>query len=160
LSIAQLTARDTNFMNSCSVGSEPTTSNPFTSYPYHSDQSPPTTTNIGVSRAITIGTRANTRVTKQKESSAASASFLCVFVFSTVYIVSMANLLQPGSYRKSPNFWLHSEVLIITESSSPSAVRMARLALIISALSASLSVKFVWGGASSKYIILFWSSEV
>jgi len=37
---------------------------------------------------------------------------------------------------------------------------MARLALIISALSAFLSVKYLWGGASSKYIILFWSSEV
>ena len=48
--------------------------------------------------------------TKQKESSAASANFLCVFEFSTVCMVSMANLLQPGSHRKSPIFWLHSEV--------------------------------------------------
>ena len=96
--------------------------------------------------------------TKQKESSAASANLFCAFEFSTVRMVSTANLLQPGSYRKSQIFWLHSEVLIITEALSTSAVRMARSALIISELSAFLSVKFVWGGAASKYITLIkWS---
>ena len=98
--------------------------------------------------------------TKQIESSAAGAKVLSVVLCSTVSVVSMANLLQHCSYRKSPIFWLQSEVLIITEALSPSAVRMERSAKIISALSAFLSVKYVCSGASSKYIILFWSNEV
>ena len=62
LSSAQLTPRDTNFTNNSSGGSEPIkTSNPSTKLPLpYSGQIPPTTTNIGVSRAVTIGTGVGT----------------------------------------------------------------------------------------------------
>jgi hypothetical protein len=45
---------------------------------------------------------------------------------------------------------LQSEMLKITKAFPLPAVRMARSALIITALSAFLSVKYVWCGYSSK----------
>ena len=96
-------------------------------------------------------------ITKQKETTFASANYLSVVLFSTGSMLPLVHLLQSGSSRKAPNFKLNSQVLITTESLPLSAVRIVRLAFMHSALSALLIVQyFLWASCLVQVFFINW----